>query len=174
MFVGESGEKWVGRRNTGVLALIRIMEHMFFLGQFYHSLDDKGRLTVPARFREILLTEGGFIMQGFEQNLMVLPSSAFNAYAHAIQKMNIADESARLLRRMLYSSAYQVEFDKAGRILVPQVLRQFACIETEVVFAGNGDYFEIWSVEEWKLQTEKLQDSETNAHRFATLNLSSE
>jgi MraZ protein len=150
------------------------MEQMFFLGQFYHSLDDKGRLTVPARFREFLLTEGGFIMQGFDQNLMVLPSSTFNAYSRTIQRMNIADESARLLRRMLYSSAYQVEFDKAGRILVPQVLRQYAAIENEVVFAGNGDYFEIWAVGQWALQTEKLQDAETNAHRFATLNLASD
>lgn len=158
----------------GVLTLIGMLEQMFFLGQFYHNLDEKGRLTVPTRFRDILLTEGGVMMKGFDRNLMVLPSSTFDAYSHAINKMNIAEETARLLRRLLYASAFQVEIDKAGRILVPQVLRQYAFLNNGVVFAGSGDYFEIWATEQWALQDEQLQDSEANAHRFAALSLTSE
>jgi MraZ protein len=159
---------------AGVLALKRKMEHMFFLGQFYHTLDEKGRLTVPARFRESLLAEGGYIMQGFDQNLMVLPSSTFETFSHRINKMSLTDPTSRLLRRLLFSTAYHAEFDKAGRILIPQFLRQSAALESDVVFVGSGDYFEIWSAEQWTSQAEQLQDAQLNAHRFAALDLSSE
>lgn len=145
-----------------------------FLGQFCHNLDEKGRLTVPARFRDQLVAEGGYIMQGFDQNLMVLPSSTFETFSHGVSQMSLTDPTARLLRRLLYSTAFPIEFDKAGRILIPQFLRQFASLENDVVIVGSGEYCEIWSAGLWAAQTEQLQDAQTNAHRFAALNLTSE
>lgn len=147
---------------------------MFFMGQFYHTLDEKGRLTVPARFRDLLISEGGYIMQGFDQNLMVLPSAAFEAYTHRINQMSLTDPTSRLLRRLLYSTANPIEFDKAGRVLIPQFLRQFAGLDGEVVIVGSGHYFEIWSTALWANQAEELQDAQQNASRFSALNLPSE
>jgi len=143
-----------------------------FLGQFQHNLDDKGRLMVPARYRD-LLAAGAYITQGFDKCLMVMTDSHFTEVYNIINSMNMADLATRELRRMILSNAYPVEVDKVGRILVPQNLRQFLGIASgELTVAGQGEYFEVWAPAEWKSQMDKLQDVEANAQRFSTLNLS--
>ena len=143
-----------------------------FLGNFQHNLDDKGRLMIPARFRE-LLEAGAFITQGFDKCLMVMTEAYFKQVYERIEAMNLADPTARLLRRLILSNAYPVEVDKVGRILVTQNLRVFLGIENgELTVAGQGDYFEVWTPAEWKTQMDKLQDVEANEQRFSTLDLS--
>jgi MraZ protein len=142
-----------------------------FLGQFQHNLDDKGRLMIPARFRE-LLAAGAFITQGFDRCLMVMTDNYFRQVYDRISAMNLADPMARLLRRLILSNAYPVEADKVGRILLPQNLRQSIMLESEAILAGQGDYFEVWNPAEWNAQMAQLQDIETNNQRFATLDLS--
>jgi MraZ protein len=157
--------------NPGVHQLIAIVAQMF-LGQFQHNLDDKGRLMIPARYRD-LLAAGAYITQGFDKCLMVMTESHFNDVYAIINGMNMADPSARMLRRLILSNAYPVEVDKVGRILVPQNLRSFLGVESgELTVAGQGEYFEVWPPAEWKTQMDKLQDVEANEQRFATLNLS--
>jgi len=144
-----------------------------FLGQFQHNLDTKGRLMVPAAFRQTL--EGGaFITQGFDRCLMVMTESYFQEVYQRINAMNLADPTARMLRRLILSNAYSVELDKVGRILVPQNLRQFVGFDTEAIVAGQGEYFEVWTPTDWNAQMEAIQDTEANNQRFATLNLSSQ
>lgn len=142
-----------------------------FLGQFQHNLDDKGRLMIPARFRE-LLVGGAFITQGFDKCLMVMAETHFKQVYDRIEAMNLADPGTRSLRRLLLSNAYPVEVDKVGRILVPQNLRTFLQIEGEAIVAGQGEYFEVWKPAEWNVQMALLQDTEANNQRFATLDLS--
>ncbi|MEB2332961.1 MAG: division/cell wall cluster transcriptional repressor MraZ [Anaerolineaceae bacterium] len=143
-----------------------------FLGQFYHNLDDKGRLMIPARYRD-LLAAGAFITQGFDKCLMVMTDAYFKEVYERINNMNMADASARMLRRLILSNAYPVEVDKVGRILVPQNLREFLGIASgELTVAGQGDYFEVWTPVDWKTQMDKLQDVEANEQRFSTLDLS--
>ena len=95
-----------------------------FIGQFQHNLDDKGRLMIPARFRD-LLAGGAFITQGFDKCLMVMTETYFKQVYERIEAMNLADPNARLLRRLILSNAYPAVADKVGRILVPQNLRTF-------------------------------------------------
>ena len=143
-----------------------------FLGQFQHNLDDKGRLMIPARFREML--EGGaFITQGFDRCLMVMTEAYFQQVYDRINAMNLADPTARLLRRLILSNAYPVEVDKVGRILMPQNLRQFISLDGEAIVAGQGDYFEIWTATDWSNQMLQIQDTEANNQRFSALDLSS-
>jgi MraZ protein len=143
-----------------------------FLGQFQHNLDDKGRLMIPARYRD-LLAAGAYITQGFDKCLMVMTDAYFNEMYSIINSMNMADPTARMLRRLILSNAYPVEVDKVGRVLVPQNLRQFLGIESgELTVAGQGDYFEVWAPAEWKAQMDIVQDVQANEQRFATLNLS--
>ena len=143
-----------------------------FLGQFQHNLDDKGRLMIPARYRD-LLAAGAFITQGFDKCLMVMTDAYFKEVYERINNMNMADASARMLRRLILSNAYPVEVDKVGRILLPQNLRDFLGIASgELAVAGQGDYFEVWTPAEWKTQMDKLQDVEANEQRFSTLDLS--
>ena len=143
-----------------------------FLGQYRHSLDNKGRLTVPARYRE-LLEEGAYITQGFDRNLMIWKSSAFESISQRVGQMSITDPASRLLRRLIFSSGERVEVDRAGRILIPQFLRQAAYLDGEAVVVGVGDYFEVWSPSLWDEQAAQLQDTEANAQRFIAFDLTS-
>ena len=142
-----------------------------FLGQFQHNLDEKGRLMIPARYRE-LLAAGAYITQGFDKCLMVMTDVHFSEVYERINAMNMADPNARLLRRLILSNAYSVEIDRVGRILIPGNLRQVIELNGEAIVAGQGDYFEVWNPADWNLQMDQLQDIETNNQRFATLDLS--
>jgi MraZ protein len=142
-----------------------------FLGQYQHNLDEKGRLMIPARYRE-LLAAGAFITQGFDKCLMVMTDAYFAQVYDRINSMNLADPTARLLRRLILSNAYPAEVDRVGRILVPGNLRQVIALDGEAIVAGQGDYFEVWNPVDWNEQMNQLQDIETNNQRFATLDLS--
>ncbi len=141
-----------------------------FLGRFEHTIDEKGRMTIPARYRE-QLEVGAYITLGFDQNLIVLTTSLFEQISLRVKQMSMTDPSARLLRRLIFSSAALVDFDKSGRILIPQFLRDAVSIETNAILVGVGDYFEVWSAENWNKQNSQLNDADTNAQRFSTLNL---
>jgi len=158
----------------GVHQLKGIIAQMF-LGQFQHNLDDKGRLMIPARYRD-LLAAGAYITQGFDKCLMVMTDDYFKQVYDRINNMNLADSTARMLRRLILSNAYPVEVDKVGRILVPQNLRAFLGIATEgsgeLTVAGQGEYFEVWTPADWKTEMDNLQDVEANEQRFSTLDLS--
>ena len=142
-----------------------------FLNQYQHSFDDKGRLTIPSKFRE-LPAEGAFVVQGLDRNLMVLPPAAFEIIYNRLMAMSMTDPSARLLRHIILGNALQVVPDGAGRILISPNLREYAGLQNEVVFVGQGDYFEIWSPELWQEQQVQINDAVTNAQRFAALDVS--
>ena len=141
-----------------------------FLGRYEHSIDEKGRLTIPVRYRE-LLENGAYVTQGLDNNLIVLPAPSFEAMYNHINGMSMTDPVARQLKRILFSSAERVEFDRAGRMLLPQFLREVIGLDGAAKIIGVGDYFEIWSLKLWAQQNEILQDTETNTQRFAALNL---
>jgi MraZ protein len=140
-----------------------------FLGQYHHSLDSKDRLTVPARFRDVL---GSclFITMGFDKNLLVLTEDSFMAISLSLQDKSLTDPLTRDLRRLLFANASFLEFDNAGRILIPKYLREVVNITSEVVLVGAGEYIEIWAPDEWNKRMELMQD-ETIAERFSTLEL---
>lgn len=142
-----------------------------FLGQYQHNIDSKGRLTIPARFRELLAAEGAYITQGFDNNLLVLTVSSFKQISRRVNQMSMTDPMARLLKRLIFSGADLVVVDKVGRILIPQFLREAAALDGEAMIVGVGDYFEIWSPDMWQEQVSQLKDVEANAQRFMTLDL---
>ena len=142
-----------------------------FFGEFYHTLDDKGRLTMPSNFRKLLIGDGAFALRGFDQNLMIVTSTSFRVIYERINQMSMTDPVARLLRRRLFSAAAEVDFDKTGRILLPPYLREVAGITNEAVFVGNGDYIEVWSPDQWANQKDQLNN--ISADQFTALDLSS-
>jgi MraZ protein len=142
-----------------------------FLGQFRHTLDTKNRLTIPARYRD-LLAEGAYVTRGFDGNLIVYTSATFHSISRQASETSVTDQAARQLKRLLFSNADFIEVDRAGRILIPDFLRESADLENEVVIAGMGDHFEIWSPERWMQQMQLLDDPQANAERFASLKIS--
>ncbi|MEX1247375.1 MAG: division/cell wall cluster transcriptional repressor MraZ [Anaerolineales bacterium] len=142
-----------------------------FLGEYRHSVDDKGRLTVPFRYRQLLEDGGGYITEGIDPNLLVWQKDTFERMAQAIQALSFTDKEVREFGRLFFSSADRVQPDGSGRILVPQFLRDKHSLNGEVVLVGAGLYFEVWSPAEWVKQTEKLGKVQENADYFAKLNL---
>lgn len=143
---------------SGVSAINHKIELMF-LGEYRHSIDAKGRLTVPARFRQ-LLEEGGYITMGFDSNVVVMPRAYFEARSKVLQDQNITDQRTRQLARLWFSQAERIAPDGSGRIMVPQFLRSKRGLETDVVLVGSGDYFEIWPPSEWEQEAARiLQDA---------------
>ena len=140
-----------------------------FLGRYEHNIDEKGRLTIPARYRE-LLENGAYVTQGFDHNLIVHPSVFFEELSQKVNRLAYNDPNARQLKRFMFSTAERCDIDRVGRILIPQFLREAAGLSDVVMLVGAGDYFEIWAPEHWARQDQLLQDSETS-QRFAALNL---
>jgi len=168
------GKLWVKVVNSGSPGDRRSVfntgtEHMF-LGQYRHSLDDKGRMIVPARFRDLL--DGTiYLTQGFDQNLRVLPEAAFVSIYERVTEMSSTNPTARQLRRLIFSTAQQVDIDGNGRILIPKYLRDVASLIDEAIVVGVGEALEIWSPESWETQNQLLQDADSNAERFAALDI---
>ncbi len=142
-----------------------------FLGQYDHAIDEKGRMTIPVRFRD-LLQDGAIITIGFDNNLMVLTAAAFDKLRDQLSLMSLTDNTARLLRRLMFAYAERIEVDRAGRVLIPQYLREHASLQGAATVVGVGEYFEIWAPEHWTKQNEQLNDTQANAQRFAALDLS--
>ena len=142
-----------------------------FLGQYRHSLDSKGRLTIPARFRG-LLAAGAFLTQGFDRNLRLLTEPAFEAVYAQVNQLSMTDPTTRQLRRLIFATATQVEIDRIGRVLIPQFLRDMAGLEAEAVIVGVGEAIEIWSPAAWDEQVALMSDIDANSQRFADLDLS--
>ena len=141
-----------------------------FFGQFDHNLDDKGRLTIPSQYRDLLEVRA-YITQGFDDNLMVIQGEEFDSLYHKIKEMNVADSHARDLSRMLFGNAVKLEMDKAGRVLIPPFLREAANLTTAVKLVGMGPYFEIWSIENWSTKAAIMNDGAERADRFKDLDL---
>ncbi|NNJ10472.1 division/cell wall cluster transcriptional repressor MraZ [Chloroflexales bacterium ZM16-3] len=129
-----------------------------FLGEFEHSIDEKGRVAVPSRFREDL-GEGMVLTRGFDQCLQAFPRQVWQQLAQKVSSLSLGSPEARNLRRILFSNAAEVEVDRQGRILVPQNLREYAGLAEQVVITGMDTYFELWSAERWRAVMEQLDTS---------------
>lgn len=134
-----------------------------FLGEYEHNLDDKGRLAVPARFRDDL-GDGVVITRGFDRCLMGFPRSVWTTLAQQVSNLSLGQGEARNLRRLLFSGAADVMLDRQGRILIPQNLREYAGLGEQVIVAGLNTHFEIWSNERWR---EVLDTLDVNASAIA-------
>lgn len=141
-----------------------------FLGRYEHTIDEKGRITIPSKFREEL-GSAAYITQGFDGNLQVFPPDLFEKMASRVRSISYLDANSRRLRRILFANAERVSFDGVGRILLPAFLRETANLKEMAIVVGGGDYFELWSPEIWQAQQTTLNDIEANEQRFGALDL---
>lgn len=129
-----------------------------FLGSHHHNLDTKGRLAIPARFRDEL-ADGLVLTRGFDACIALYPLAAWETLAGRINELSIADADVRQFRRMVFAEAVDVQLDSQGRILIPAPLRAFAGIEREVVVIGVHSSVEIWSPARWSSISDNLDAS---------------
>lgn len=120
-----------------------------FLGEYLHSLDAKGRLTIPSRFRADL-GSCPVVARGYDSCLVLYPTAEWERLAAKIAQMPIASRQARSYGRILFGGAREVTLDKMGRILLPAFLREHAGLKEEALLVGINTYVEIWSPERWR------------------------
>jgi MraZ protein len=130
-----------------------------FLGEYTHAIDEKGRLTIPAKFRGELAS-GLVVTRGLDKNLLVFTLKEWDELAQKIARIPISDHSARAFSRRVFSGAVDLVPDKQGRILLPTTLREFANLEDEAVIIGMYNFAEIWSVDAWNPVRDDIENNE--------------
>ncbi len=122
-----------------------------FLGQYTYSLDDKSRITIPARFREELST-GAVVTRGLDRCLTVYPMTVWAEIAEKVNALPITSPQGRALRRLFFADAVDVMPDRQGRILLPERLREYAGIDLagDVVVVGLDRFLELWGPQRWE------------------------
>ncbi len=119
-----------------------------FMGRYNHTIDPKGRLSIPSKYREILGDEF-VVSKGMDGCLFVYANEDWKAFEEKLASLPLINQEARQFARFFLSGAQYVTVDKQGRILMPQDLREFAGLEKDVVLAGTGGRIEIWSLAKW-------------------------
>ena len=129
-----------------------------FLGQYSYTLDSKGRLIIPARYREHLQGEV-VVTRGLDRCITVYPINVWEEISQKVTALPITDRRGRMLRRIFFADANKIELDRQGRILLPDRLREYAGLATgaEVSIVGLDRFIEIWEPEQWQKNEEQTE-----------------
>ncbi len=119
-----------------------------FIGEYTNTIDDKKRLSVPAKFRKEL-GDKAVITYGLNKALTLYPVSEWEKYAEKLGNLSMGNKDERAYARTMLSGAFEVELDKSGRILIPSSLASYATIDSKVVFTGMHKYLELWDETSW-------------------------
>ena len=123
-----------------------------FLGEYQHTLDVKGRITIPSRFREQLL-ERFVATKGLDNCIFLYPMDEWQAIENKLKSLPFTRADVRSFARFFFSGASELEVDKQGRVVLPGNLRDYAGIDKDVVIIGVGTRVEIWSYDSWNEYT---------------------
>jgi len=139
-----------------------------FVGQYSHNVDNKGRLAVPAKFRNDL--KKAVVTRGLDDCLFLYPKKEWDEMAQKIASAPISKSNSRGFARFMLAGAMEVEFDKQGRIILPEYLRRFAGLKKKAVIAGVYNRLEIWDEAKWnKYNSETEKNSNSIAENFEDL-----
>jgi MraZ protein len=128
------------------------------LGEFQHNLDTKGRMAIPAKFRDKLMA-GAIITRGIDDCLFVFANPEWEVLAAKLIALPLAQANSRAFVRLMLAGATDVELDNQGRILVPDYLRKYAGLKKEVVVAGLYNRIELWDKATWAAYKTKTESS---------------
>ena len=120
-----------------------------FIGEYSHSIDNKGRMAVPVKFRKIL-KKGAIVTRGLDNCLFVYTQEEWKKMVEKISQLPLAQQKSRAFARLMLAGAMDVQLDFQGRILIPEYLRKFATIKKETIVAGLYSRLEIWDKNSWE------------------------
>lgn len=129
---------------------------MMFMGQYEHSIDTKGRIIIPVKYREEL-GENFVVTRGLDGCLFLYPSEEWQTFVEKLQELP-SNQNTRKIQRQFLSKAMEVTLDKQGRILIPALLREVAALEKEVVFLGMMNRIEVW--DKSRLEAQEMEEDE--------------
>ncbi len=133
-----------------------------FRGRFEYALDDKGRIKIPSKFKDILYKKSVkiLVLTIFDNCIYAYPQDVWEELEKKAVNLPLTNKSARRFKRMFFASAQDVNIDSQGRILIPPVLRNDSGITKEVVVLGNLDHIELWPKDNWEKELKALKESE--------------
>lgn len=141
-----------------------------FTGEYRHSVDEKGRMAVPSKFRTQL--EGGaFVSRWIDSCLAIFPRQDWDALASRTAALPISDAGARTFSRFLFAGAYEVDLDRQGRMVVPPSLREWAGLTNEAVIVGSRDHAEIWAPARWEAYRRDMESPDALAQHLTGLGI---
>lgn len=132
-----------------------------FIGEYTISMDAKGRIAVPAKFRSLLNAEA-VVTRGLDKSLFLYPKNEWEKIAGKLAALPLSKANSRAFARLMLAGAFDAELDKQGRMMIPEYLRKFASLTKKVIVAGLYNRIEIWNEEAWdayKTTTEKESTS---------------
>ena len=127
-----------------------------FLGEYSHTLDDRGRVTLPKKIRQVLDGVNVIVSRGFDTCIFGYDRTEWEREAEKQMVTPVTEANARSIRRYMFSAAEKVEIDKLGRMVVPAHLKEYSGITDNVIIIGAGDHFEIWDEEHWRVYKKTL------------------
>ena len=142
-----------------------------FLGTYEHAIDDKGRITIPAKYRSEL-ESGVVITEGIDRCLLLFPTDVWAELAQRASALPLTNPTAREFKRQLFSGASDSVPDKQGRVILQSHLRDYGNIDNQAIISGMYSYCEIWDPESWRERKAKRDsDAESRAENFADLGI---
>ncbi len=129
-----------------------------FIGEFQHNLDIKGRMAVPAKFRQ-KISGGAIITRGLDHCLFVFTNQEWEVMAQKLDTLPLVKSDSRAFSRLLLAGAAEVDLDKQGRILIPDYLREYAELKKQVTVTGVNKRFEVWDADNWKQYKTKTESA---------------
>ncbi len=133
-----------------------------FYGEHDHTIDRKGRLIIPSRFRQVLKEHYGdrcVVTRGLDRCLFLFPEDEWRTQESKFRALSFTKQEARRFNRFYFSGAVELSFDRQGRVLIPPYLKEYASIKRDVVLVGVSNRIEIWDKEEWKKFYEEFKES---------------
>ena len=141
-----------------------------FTGEYRHTVDEKGRIAVPVKFRA-QLDPGSMVSGWLDDCLAIHTKAGWESLASKIAALPITDMESRRFQRFVFSNATEAEMDKQGRVLLPAHLRQSVGLTGEAVLVGSQDHAEIWAPDRWDAYRKTLEDPQELAKAFAGLGI---
>ncbi|MFC1632862.1 division/cell wall cluster transcriptional repressor MraZ [Patescibacteria group bacterium] len=132
-----------------------------FIGEYSHSVDEKGRIAVPTKFRKDL-KQGAVVTRGLDGSLVLYSAKEWKVLAEKLAALPISQANTRAFARLMLAGAMDVKLDGQGRIILPEYLRTYSAIDRKAVIAGLYNRIEIWSEDRWQAFKEKTEGN-TNA-----------
>ncbi len=131
-----------------------------FIGEYNHSMDEKGRLAIPVKFR-VEFKNGAVVTKGLDNCLFVFTKKSWNELADKLSKLPISQSKSRAFARMMLAGAMDVKLDKQGRIMLPDYLRKYGTLSKKNVIAGVFNRLEIWNEKTWNIYKQSVEKEST-------------
>lgn len=163
--MGKSGD------NACLSTFLRTSLSFMFIGEYTHNLDEKGRIAVPKKFREVF-KNGAVATRGLDNCLFLYTNKEWKKLAERLAELPFSQANSRAFARLMLAGAMDINLDTQGRIILPEYLRNFANFKKEIIIAGLYNRLELWDKEKWIEYTKKTEkESGEIAEKMADLGI---